>query len=194
MHRNIRAADRTAYCALLSLLASVLGLGVPLLSSRTVDLAMHSLSFSHVDRAAGLLPPLLLLVTVQGMRMYLRYAISAVSGGNERAPLFWLQHRIGRWLWWVEPMVHNWGVAGMIVAKLSGKKGLAVQLASSFSYLISDLLITLFSGTIYYITQSYLLSLLSSLALPALAVLPWFTRKSRRIREESARRAARRRS
>jgi len=48
-----------------------------------------------------------------------------------------------------------------------------------------DTIISLITGVVYYFTQSYVLSILTSLIIPSLAVVPWFATKSMRVRRYS---------
>lgn len=176
MHRNKNnIRHRYAYCSVLSSIAGILGFVNPLLSSVLVAKLMHRFDLIEI------LPYVFAMAAVKGTRIYLRFTISVILEGNQRAPLIWLQHRIGRWLWWVEPLVHNWGAVGMMITRLSGNNGLSGQIASFITYFITDTAITVSSGIVYYYTQSYVLSLLSVPLLPMLIILPWATEKSLRI-------------
>ncbi|MDR3645076.1 MAG: hypothetical protein P4M02_08385 [Clostridia bacterium] len=161
---------------LLAAVAGLLGIIDPILTSLLVARVMNYHAFS---RAA---PVLISLLAVKGIRIYARMTMAKLLGNNQRAPIIWLQHRIGNWLWWLEPLLHNWGWAGMVVTRLFGSTGVAAQMASVISFMLTDLSVSFAAGTIYYFTQSYLLSFLSVLILPTLIVIPWFTRKSRRMR------------
>ena len=178
------AKHKYALSCLLSSTAGLLGLFNPILSSMLVKRAKESFLLMN------LLPVIICLVAVKLTRMYLRISIAKLLGGSQRAPFIWLQHRIGRWLWWLEPMLHNWGWVGMAVTRFSGSSGLAPQVASSVIYTLSDTGITVISGVIFYYTENYVLSFLSVLILPTLIVIPWFTEKSAKIRKKDREEAA----
>lgn len=175
MHANKNITNRYAYCSVLSAIAGLLGFVNPLLSSVLVAKAIRRFDLM------SLLPYALAMVVVKGTRIYLRFTISVVLKGNQRAPLIWIQHHVGEWFWWVEPLVHNWGIIGMILTKFSGGNSLGAQIAAFITYYLSDTVITFTSGIVYYYTQSYFLSLLSALLLPVVIIVPWFTEKGLRI-------------
>ena len=175
MHNVKITRHRYAYCSVLSAIASLLSFVNPLLSSVLVH------KFTHHAPIEDLLPLALSMIVVTGVRLYLRFTISSMLIGSQRAPIFWLQRRIGLRLWWLERLVGSWGFVGMVVRRVSGKKGLAAQVASFISYSLTDAVTTVLSGFVYYVTKSYLLSLFSALILPTLVIVPWITQKTLRL-------------
>jgi ABC-type bacteriocin/lantibiotic exporter with double-glycine peptidase domain len=125
-----------------------------------------------------LLPFIIIFISAKALQFFLRVKTAKFLDGNQRAPIIWLQHRIGKWLWWMEPMLHNWGLVGTIVTKLSGSTGIAVQIAAAVTYTLNDLLITVASGIIYYFTDNFILSFVTVLILPALFVIPWIAKNT----------------
>jgi hypothetical protein len=139
------------------------------------------------------------MALVNGVRILLRSTVSSMLKGRQRAPLIWLQNRIGKGLWWLEPVLHVWGLPGIILKKFGHwltsrgliarklqlgsppkNRRLTLSIASSITYLLADVCVTALSGVIYYFTRSYILSLFSVL-LPAAAAAPWFAKKSNRL-------------
>lgn len=176
---NIKSASRNRYgiSCLFSAFASLLGFVNPVLSSFIAYNILNNFNLG------GIIPSLIAMVIVKGVRMYLRSAVSHNLKGNIRAPLIWLQHRIDKRLWWLEPMVDSWGWIGMTVAKHTGD--VSQQAALFFATMVMDTLNTLASGIVYYFTQNYVLSLLSALIFPTLTIAPWFAGKAMRIHHYS---------
>ena len=168
------AHHRYAYCCLMSSFASFLGFVNPVLSSFIAQNIINSFNLK------GIIPALISMGAVKGTRIYLRSNVSSKLKGSMRAPAVWLQRRISKKLWWLEPMVDNWGWVGLVMTKLTG--GVSVQAASFIASMITDTIIALMAGIVYYFTQSYILSLLTALIIPALAVVPWFALKTFRHR------------
>jgi len=172
------ARHRYAFCCAMTTLASLLGLVNPLLSSFIAQNIINNFNLK------GIIPSLFSMIIVKGARMYLRGNVSKrLKGGSMRAPLVWLQHRISKRLWWLEPMVNNWGWVGLVITRLTG--GVSASTAAFFASMLTDTINALLSGIVYYFTQSYVLSLLTALVIPALAVVPWFALKTARIRKHA---------
>lgn len=181
MEKPHKIKHEYAYCNILSAFSSLLALMLPILTSLAVDRVMFRFSLRSV------LPFIILIFAIQTGRTFLRMTISKYVGDNERAPLFWLQHRLGNWLWWVEPLLKKWGALGRLIQKFGGKNGIPRQIAISVSLFFSDTFTTLLSGYIYYFTQSYILSVLSWLLLPMLTILPVLTKKMSRHSQRARR-------
>jgi hypothetical protein len=143
------------------------------------------------------------MALVNGTRIALRSTVASVLKGRQRAPIIWLQNRIGKGLWWLEPVLHGWGLPGILLKKFGrwlrahqltspvlslGKRNLALKrpltlsIASSIIYLAADACVTALAGVLFYLTHSYAFSLFAVL-LPAAASVPWFTKKSKRLRQ-----------
>lgn len=176
MIKRSHVKHRYALSCVFSSLAGFLGVINPLFVIMLVDKAKDNLNILN------LLPTLIIVIATKLLQFMLRVKTAKYLKGNQRAPLIWMQHRIGKWFWWLEPMLHNWGWVGMFVSKLSGSTGIAVQIASVVSYIINDTLTTVASGVIYYFTDSYVLSFLTILILPAIFVIPWFTGKTLKLK------------
>ena len=192
---------RYAICCALSAVASLLSFVNPLLAGVAVQRALFSLSLPPVIAGMG---------AVNGTRILLRGTVSRLLRGRQRSPLIWLQNRVGKWLWWLEPALHVWGLPGIVLKKFGrffASRGLLARLppgrlrprkqrrltlsvASSAVYFAADVCVTSLSGLIYYFSRSYPFSLLPVL-LPAAAAAPWFAQKSRRLRRNRNARAAR---
>jgi hypothetical protein len=178
--RPSEARRRYGLCCFMTLTASLLGFVNPILSS---FIAQNIIDHFNLT---GIIPSLVSIFVVKGARFYLRArAGSELKGGSSRAPVIWLQKRISRKLWWLEPMVVNWGWVGLVLKKLTG--GVSVQVSAAIASMLTDTVNSLVSGIVYYYTQSYLLSLLAALVIPAVAVLPWLTVKTVRYRRVAAR-------
>lgn len=174
-HRLI-SRYRYSYCCLMSALASLLGIVNPVLSSFIAQNIKSNFNLK------GIIPSLIAMIIVKGTRMYLRGSVSAqLKGGSMRAPIVWLQHRISKRIWWLEPMVNNWGWVGMVITKLTG--GVSARTAAFFASMVIDTINALLSGIVYYFTQNYVLSVMTALLIPSFAVLPWFASKSMRYRK-----------
>lgn len=159
----------------MSAIASLLGIVNPVLSSYIAQNIKSNFNLK------GIIPSLIAMVIVKGTRMYLRGSVSAqLKGGSMRAPVVWLQHRISKKIWWLEPMVNNWGWVGMVITRLTG--GVSAKTAAFFASMVIDTINALLSGIVYYFTQNYVLSVLTALIIPSLAVLPWFASKTIRYR------------
>jgi hypothetical protein len=169
---------RYAACCLMSSFASLLGFVNPVLSSFIVK------SIIDNSNLRGIVPTFVSMAAVKGTRMYLRSKVASQLKGSMRAPLVWLQHRISKRLWWLEPMVNNWGWVGLVITKLTG--GVPAQTAAFIVSMLTDTVNALLSGIVYYFTQSYVLSLLTVLIIPSLAVVPWFASKTMRPRPAKA--------
>ncbi|HEX2938927.1 MAG TPA: hypothetical protein VHO66_08415 [Ruminiclostridium sp.] len=163
-----------AKCSVMTFLASLLGIVNPVLSSFLAENIISNFNLK------GIIPTVLSMVMVKGTRMYLRSRVGSRLKGSMRAPLVWLQHRISKKLWWMEPMVSNWGWVGMVLTRITG--GISLQTAAFFASMITDTLNTLLSGIVFYFTRNYFLSVLTALIIPTLAVVPWFASKSLRYR------------
>lgn len=177
--------NRYAVCCLLSVFAGLLGFVNPVLSSTLAAMLRRRLSLTAAIATFAA------MVLVKGLRMFLRSRVTVVMRGHMRAPYVWLRQRIGRRLWWLEPMVASWGWAGTVLARLSGPPGVSAQAAAAIASTLTDTFDAAAAFVVYYFTQSYVLSLLASLAVPALAVFPW---ASRRLRPERRPQSARGRS
>jgi len=188
---------RYAICCILSSVASLMSFVNPLLAGVLIDRAVSSFSLPSVT------PVIAGMGLVNGTRILLRATVAKLLKGRQRAPLIWLQNRIGKWLWWLEPVLHVWGLPGIAMKKFgrflaanrltSGNlffsslkphknRRLSLAVASSIIYLMTDVCVTALSGVIFYLTRSYYLSLLAVL-LPAAAAAPWFAKKSNRLRK-----------
>ena len=165
------ARHRYGLCCFMTLTASLLGFVNPILTSFIAENILNNFNL------AGIIPSLVSIFAVKGARFYLRArAGSELKGGSARAPSIWLQRRISRRLWWLEPMVSNWGWIGLILTKLTG--GVSAQVAAAVASMLTDTINSLVSGFVYYYTHSYALALMAALIIPAAAVLPWLTVKS----------------
>lgn len=164
---------RYGFCCLLSALASLLGIINPILSSFIVSNILNNFNL------AGIIPSLIAMAVVKGLRMFLRSRVNLNLKGNMRAPLIWLQSRIGKKLWWVEPIIGSWGWVGVIMTRITG--GVSAQAASFLASFVTDTINTLAAGIVYYFSRNYILSLLTALILPTLAVSPWFAGKALRL-------------
>lgn len=182
MEMRRRIGHRYFLSCILSASAALLGIINPFLTGLLVARAKESFTISNI------MPVFICLAAVKASRIYFRVTIAKLLGGSQRAPFIWLRHRIGRWLWWIEPLLHNWGWVGMVVTRFSGGTSVPSQIASGLIYYVTDTGITIASGIVYYFTDSYTLSFLSILVLPTLIVIPWFTKKSATIREFSEKR------
>lgn len=170
---GVFARHRYTICCLMSTLASLLGFVNPILSSFLAKNILNNFNLR------GIIPSLLSMSAVKGMRMLLRSKVASQLKGNMRAPIVWLSRNISKRLWWLEPMVDNWGWVGMAITKLTG--GVSTQASAFFATMVIDTINALASGIVYFYTQDYVLSLLSALVIPTLAVAPWYTRKAIRI-------------
>lgn len=179
MVKRKHTRHRYALSCLLSSLAGLMGFINPLLSGMLVARAKESFTVPN------LLPIAACLAAVKLARMYFRTIISKFLGstGSQRAPFIWLQHRLGKRLWWLEPALHNWGWVGMVMTRVFGKKSVSMQVASGIIYSVTDTFITVAAGFIYYFTDNYLLSFLSVLFLPSLIFIPWITARAAQKRD-----------
>lgn len=174
---NFLRRNKYSVCCLLSTFASLLGIVNPILSSYIASNILNHFNL------AGIIPSLVSMAAVKGLRIFLRSRVTLTLKGNMRAPYSWLQSKIGKKLWWVEPMVESWGWAGLVMTRLTG--GVSAQTAAFITSTLTDTLNTLASGIVYYFTQNYVLSVLTALILPAFAVAPWFAGKAFRIHHYS---------
>jgi ABC-type bacteriocin/lantibiotic exporter with double-glycine peptidase domain len=172
--------NRYGFCCVLSAFASLLGFVNPVLSSFIAANIIKDFNLR------GIVPMLAAMVIVKGTRMYLRSTVTSRLRGNTRAPLIWLQRRIGKRLWWIEPIVGSWGWVGMTIKRLTRLTGgVSLQVASFIVTMLSDTVNALSAGIVYYFTQSYVLSLFAALIIPSLAVVPWFAGKTLMIHRRS---------
>lgn len=162
-----------AKCCVMTFFASFLGLVNPVLSGVFTQNAFISFNIK------GAVPTAVIMLAVKGTRMFLRSRVGKYLKGSMRAPLIWLKQRISRKLWWMEPMVDNWGWVGMVISKLTG--GVSLQAASFIVTMMIDTLNVLIAGIVYYFTHNYILSLMSALILPLFTVIPWFANKATRF-------------
>ncbi len=169
--QSFLARNRYAVCCLLSVFAGLLGFVNPVLSSALAAIFRRRLSLKAAIATFAA------MVLVKGLRMFLRSRVTLVMRGHMRAPYVWLRQRIGSRLWWIEPMVASWGWAGTVLTRLSGPPGISAQAAAALASTLTDTLDAVAAFVVYYFTQSVVLSLLASLALPALAVFPWATHR-----------------
>lgn len=203
------ARRRTAAGTLLAAAASLMVFVNPLLAG---VLIRRLTDFAALPAVA---PVALGMAAVKGARMLLRSAATRLLRGHEKAPVYLLREHIGKMLWWLEPMLHSWGMAGMAVSRLRRRmyrrrlltggllhsrsvrrlplkrlpEGfLRDRIASAAAYYLSDSCVTFLAGAVYYATRSRLLSLLPGL-LPAVGVLPWFAQRFRRERRRPRRSA-----
>jgi ABC-type multidrug transport system fused ATPase/permease subunit len=174
--KRSQVKHRYALSCIFSSAAGFLGVINPLLIIILVDKAKNNFTILNI------LPTLIVLVSAKALQFFLRVKTAKYLKGNQRAPLIWFHHRIGKWFWWLEPMLHNWGWVGMVVTKLFGSSGIAAQIASAVTYTLNDTLITVTSGVVYYFTDSFVLSFLVILILPAIFVVPWFTGKTLKVK------------
>lgn len=166
---------RYGLCCAMTLTASLLGFVNPILSSFIAENIINHFNLT------GIIPSLVSIFAVKGTRFYLRArAGNELKGGSSRAPVIWLQKRISRKLWWLEPMVVNWGWVGHLLTRLTG--GVSVQVSAAIASMLTDTINSLVSGIVYYYTRSYSFSLLAALVIPAISVLPWLTVKTVRYR------------
>jgi hypothetical protein len=171
---------RYGLCCVMTLTASLLGFVNPILSSFIAQNIIDNFNLT------GIIPSLISIFAVKGTRFFLRARAGAeLKGGSARAPSIWLQRRISRRLWWLEPMVSNWGWIGLMITKLTG--GVSFQVASAIASMLTDTVNSIVSGVVYYYAHSYILSLLAALIIPAAAVLPWLTVKTGHRRRAAAR-------
>jgi ABC-type multidrug transport system fused ATPase/permease subunit len=163
--------DRYAICCVLSALASALSVVNPLLTALIVQNIINNFNLK------GIVPSIIAMIMVKGTKMLLRGKVSKLlRGGDVRAPSAWLQRRISKKLWWLEPMINNWGFLGVVIKKLTG--GVSVKISAAMVSFITDIVNIFLSGVVYYFTHSYALSLLVTFAIPTIAVLPWFAEKT----------------
>nr|PZM87760.1 MAG: hypothetical protein DIU81_08590 [[Clostridium] cellulosi] len=167
---KVISSDTYAKCCIMTFLASLLGIVNPVLSGFLAENVFSNFNLK------GIIPTVISMITVKGTRMYLRSRVGKKLKGSMRAPLIWLQRRISRKLWWIEPMVDNWGWVGMVMTRITG--GVSVQAAAFIASMITDTINTLLSLIVYYFTRNYILSVLTALVLPSLAVIPWFASKT----------------
>lgn len=198
MRFHLTVRGRTAAGTGLSAVASLMVFVNPLLAGVFIQRLAASASLPAVA------PVAVGMAAVKGTRMLLRAAAARMLRGRERAPIYLLRERIGKRLWWLEPIFHSWGTAGLAVSRLTQwlgrhrllSPGLAMgrwmpigrirdRVASATAYYLSDSCVTLLAGAVYYYTRSRPLSLLPGL-LPALGVLPWFARRLGRKAEKTA--------
>ena len=172
---------RYAICCVLSTLASLLGVATPLLSALIVSNIINNLNVK------GIIPTIIAMILVKGTKMLLRGKVNKLMGGAQaQAPLAWLQRRISKRLWWLEPMVSSLGWVGMVITKLTGSiKVKASAFAASF---LTDLIAIIASGVMFYFTRSYALSLLITFTLPLLSVMPWLAKKTVKFKKFSRQR------
>lgn len=161
----------------MTFLASLLGIVNPVLSGFLAENVLSNFNLK------GIIPTVISMIMVKGTRMYLRSQVGKKLKGSMRAPLVWLQRRISRKLWWIEPMVDNWGWVGMVMTRITG--GVSIQAAAFIASMTTDTINTLLSLIVYYFTRNYILSVLTALVLPSLAVVPWFASKTIRYRKYS---------
>lgn len=170
---GFRERHRYAFCCALTTLASLLGFVNPVLSGFIADNIIRDFNLR------GIIPTLIAMAAVKGTRIFLRSRVALeLRGGNMRAPLVWLQRRISRRLWWLEPMVGNWGWVGLVINRITG--GVPRQVAALITSSLTDTVNAVMSGVVYYFTRSYVLSLLTALVIPTLAVVPWFAKNTMR--------------
>lgn len=198
MRFHLTVRGRTAAGTGLSAVASLMVFVNPLLAGVFIQRLAVSASLPAVA------PVAVGMAAVKGTRMLLRSAATRMLRGRERAPVYLLREHIGKRLWWLEPVFHSWGAAGLAMSRLNRwlrrrrllSPGLAMglrvpvghirdRIAAAAAYYLSDSCVTLLAGTVYYYTRSRPLSLLPGL-LPALGVLPWFARRLGRKTEKSA--------
>lgn len=160
---------------MIAAVTGLIGLFDPVITSLLVSRVMKQ---APIERVA---PVFITLLAVKGTRIYARITMSRLLGNNQRAPINWLRRRIGSLIWWMEPLFNSWGPVGVLVNKLVGPNGITAQVASGIIYLVTDFSDSAIAGFIFYLTQDYILSFCSSMILPTLFVLPWFTRRSHRI-------------
>lgn len=194
--------QRTLLSCVCSAAASLLSFANPLLVGVLINRSIAFLSLAAVA------PVILGMAAVKGTRMLLRSVSSSFIRSNPRAPLVLLQQRVGKWLWWLEPVFHSWGAAGLELARLARKlhlpgllsprlalgrpgrpitvRTITSRIASMTTYYLTDTCVTILAGIIFYYTRSYPLSLLAVL-LPVAGLTPWFAEKSARIRHWSRR-------
>ena len=174
-YAELVARHRYSLCCMMSLFASLLGVLNPVLSAFVAKNVIDNFNLK------GIIPSLVSLYGVKATRMYLRTRVGAeLKGGSIRAPIIWLQHRISRKLWWLEPMVDNWGWVGLVITRITG--GVSVQASAAIASMIMDTVNALLSGIVFYFTRSYVLSLATAFIIPAAAVVPWLTVKTLRSR------------
>jgi hypothetical protein len=142
--------NKNAYICILSSLAGLLGFVNPALSIYLVYNAVRSFNI------LPLLPVIFSMGAVSGTRIYLRITLSNNLKEHERTPFVWLRKRIGKWLWWLEPLMGSWGFIGMVVKKISGKKGVKAQAENFLAFLLTDVATTFTAGVIYYLTANYI--------------------------------------
>lgn len=179
---------RYALSCLMSSLASVLGLVNPILAGVLVGRALRVFSMPVIA------PVVSGMLAVKAARMLLRTAASRITGGGIRSPILWLQRKIGRWLWWVEPLLHSWGIAGLALQRrlglfhlirlpprrVSAGSDTGMKIASALTFSLLDTLVTTASGLLFYLTRNYAASFLAAL-LPAFGAAPWFAEKTKRL-------------
>lgn len=165
--------DKYAVCCVLSALASVLSVATPLLTALIVKNIINNFNMK------GIIPSVIAMVIIKGTRMLLRGRVSKLlRDADARAPMAWLQRRISKKLWWVEPIISSWGWFGEKINKLTG--GVSMSVSSFMVSFMTDLINIFLSGTVYYFTQSYVLSVLVTFTIPLLSVMPWIARKTKK--------------
>lgn len=149
----------------------MLGVATPLLSALIVSNIINNFNIK------GIIPTIIAMILVKGTKMLLRGKVNKLMrGAKAEAPLAWLQRRISKRLWWLEPMVSSLGWIGMVITKLTGSiKVKAAAFAASF---LTDMIAILASGIMFYFTRSYALSVLITFTLPLLSVMPWLAKKA----------------
>lgn len=192
--RKFFIRHRYAVCCLLSAAASMLSFVNPLLAGGMINRVMTSYSIPSAT------PYVIGMAVVNGSRIALRSFVASFLRGKQRAPLIWIQNRIGKWLWWLEPALHGWGYPGILMKKLGrflaahaftanslalGKKlrknrRFTLSIASSITYTLADFFVTALAGVIFYYTRNTYASMLAVL-LPVVAVIPWFAKKNQRL-------------
>lgn len=155
----------------MSAVAGLLSFVNPLLAGIIVSRAVTAFKVPYIA------PILIGLLIVNGLRMILRGTVAGLMHGRRRSPIIRIQHKIGKWLWWIDPTLHRWGVAGWLVKRL----GIATNAAALIIYTATDTFVTILAGVIFYLTRSYALSMLAAL-LPALEAAPWFAQKTMRFK------------
>lgn len=175
-----RKKHRYLICCILSATAAILGVLNPFLAALVIARIKHAAGYAKI------IAILACLGGVKATRMYFRFSVGKLLGGNQRAPFNWLRRQIGNWFWWLEPLLQNWGWVGMAVNKFTRGSPLGQQLATGIIYYISDTATTVLAGVIYYYTENYALSFLPILALPIIITIPWITAKNQISSRSSA--------
>lgn len=161
--------DKYAICAVLSAISSLLSVANPLLSALIVKNIKNNFNFK------GIIPSIIALIIVKGTRMLIRGKINKLlREGDIKAPLEWMQKKIKKYFSWLEPMIEKWGFIGEFLTNIKG--GIDLRLSAAVTSFLTDFIIIIVSGIIFYFTGSYTLTVVISFLIPTLSVIPIFNK------------------